>query len=88
MIHVEGLSKTYGQRRALDRLDLHVDGGEIVAVLGPNGAGKTTLVEILEGFRPRSGGLVEVLGVDPATRSRAWRDRIACCCRPRASSRN
>jgi ABC-2 type transport system ATP-binding protein len=78
MIDVKGLTKAYGAQRVLDHLDLHVDDGEIVAILGPNGAGKTTLVEILAGFRRPTSGHVEVLGVDPATRSRrrSHKDRI------------
>jgi len=76
MISVRGLSKVYGQQSALHDINLEVAAGETVAVLGPNGAGKTTLVEILEGFRSPSGGTVRVLGADPSTRSRAWRDRI------------
>jgi ABC-type multidrug transport system ATPase subunit len=50
--------------------------GEIFAFLGPNGAGKTTTVEILEGFRERTGGTVSVLGVDPSDGGREWRNRI------------
>ena len=52
--------------------------GEIFALLGPNGAGKTTILEILEGFRGRDGGQVDVLGLDPGDRSsgRALRERI------------
>ena len=46
------------------------------ALLGPNGAGKTTTVEILEGYRNRDGGSVEVLGVDPQRAGRAWRNRL------------
>jgi ABC-2 type transport system ATP-binding protein len=55
-----------------------VQKGEVFALLGPNGAGKTTCVEILEGFRTRSGGRVETLGVDPADhRTQRWlRTRI------------
>lgn len=45
-------------------------------MLGPNGAGKTTTVEILEGYRGRDGGKVEVLGVDPAEPSSGWREKI------------
>ncbi len=45
-------------------------------LLGPNGAGKTTTVEILEGFRNRDGGVVEVLGVDPDRADRGWRERV------------
>ena len=50
--------------------------GEVFGFLGPNGAGKTTIVEILEGYRQRSAGDVEVLGHDPAKGERALRERI------------
>ncbi|GAA1405469.1 ABC transporter ATP-binding protein [Oerskovia paurometabola] len=80
-VEVRGLTKRYTQRggvvkQAVDGLDLTVERGEIFAVLGPNGAGKTTTVEILEGFRKRDGGQVQVLGEDPALAGRAWRSRI------------
>ncbi|MGV8965630.1 MAG: ABC transporter ATP-binding protein [Cellulomonas sp.] len=75
-VEVRDLRKRYGDKLAVDGLDLAVHRGEIFAVLGPNGAGKTTTVEILEGFRNRDGGSVSVLGVDPATAGRAWRSRI------------
>ncbi|MEL7210411.1 MAG: ABC transporter ATP-binding protein, partial [Actinomycetota bacterium] len=61
---------------AVDGVDLQVDEGEIVAFLGPNGAGKTTTVEILEGFRPRTGGEVSVLGSDPGQAGAEWRKRL------------
>jgi ABC-2 type transport system ATP-binding protein len=57
-------------------IDLEVRRGEIFAFLGPNGAGKTTTVEILEGYRKRSGGEVAVLGEDPERAGRQWRERI------------
>jgi ABC-2 type transport system ATP-binding protein len=75
-VEVRSLRKQYGDKVAVDGLDLSVQRGEIFAVLGPNGAGKTTTVEILEGFRGRDGGEVQVLGVDPADANRAWRSRI------------
>ena len=75
-VRVTGLHKRYGDKRAVDGLDLTVARGEIVAVLGPNGAGKTTTVEILEGYRHRDGGDVRVLGADPQTAGREWRARI------------
>src|SRR3954452_21366181 len=65
-IVVRGLRKVYGDRAAVDGIDLEVGQGEVFALLGPNGAGKTTTVEILEGFRKRDGGEVSVLGADPA----------------------
>ena len=66
---VEHLSKSYGDAVAVRDVSFDVQRGEVFALLGPNGAGKTTTVEILEGFRDRSGGRVETLGVDPADRS-------------------
>ena len=63
-ISVRGLVKRYGDRAAVDGLDLDIRRGEIFALLGPNGAGKTTTVEVLEGYRRRDGGDVRVLGVD------------------------
>ena len=60
----------------MDGLDLDIETGEIFALLGPNGAGKTTTVEILEGYRQRDAGEVAVLGQDPATAGRWWRERI------------
>ncbi|GAA4637649.1 ABC transporter ATP-binding protein [Actinoallomurus vinaceus] len=62
---VEGLHKTYGTVRAVNGVSFTVDDGEIFALLGRNGAGKTTTMEILEGFRTRTGGRAEVLGLDP-----------------------
>ena len=76
VISVAGLRKSYGDLEAVRGIDLEVAGGEIFAFLGPNGAGKTTTVEILEGYRNRSGGDVEVLGTDPARVDRRWRERI------------
>jgi ABC-2 type transport system ATP-binding protein len=75
-IRVAGLRKGYGGQPAVAGVDLQVHRGECFALLGPNGAGKTTTVEILEGYRSRDGGQVEVLGVDPARAGSAWRARI------------
>ena len=66
VIEVRNLRKAYGDIEAVKGIDLHVERGEVFALLGPNGAGKTTTTEILEGFRPRTGGEVSVLGHDPA----------------------
>jgi len=76
VVRVRGLQKRYGEHRAVRGVDLDVPPGEIFAFLGPNGAGKTTTVEILEGYRPRDGGEVEVLGCDPRHATRAWRTQI------------
>src|SRR5690242_19643865 len=75
-VRVRGLTKRYGDIQAVDGVDLDIRTGEVFALLGPNGAGKTTTVEILEGYRERDSGEVEVLGVDPGTQLHAIKDRI------------
>ncbi len=75
-IEVHGLSKRYGDHEAVRGIDFVVRRGEVFGLLGPNGAGKTTTVEILEGYRARSGGDVRVLGQDPGRRSRRLRERV------------
>ena len=64
-IAVRDLARSYGAVRAVDGISFSVAEGEVFALLGPNGAGKTTTVEILEGYRARDAGTVEVLGFDP-----------------------
>jgi ABC-2 type transport system ATP-binding protein len=76
VISIRGLRKSYGHTEAVRGIDLDVQPGEVFAFLGPNGAGKTTTVEILEGYRKRSGGEVSVLGEDPQQAGREWRERI------------
>jgi ABC-2 type transport system ATP-binding protein len=76
VIQVRGLRKSYGEVEAVRGIDLTVEQGEVFALLGPNGAGKTTTVEILEGYRQRTGGEASVLGRDPAKLDRATKARI------------
>ncbi|MDQ1583750.1 MAG: type transport system ATP-binding protein, partial [Microbacteriaceae bacterium] len=64
-VSVRDLRKTYGSLRALDGVSFDIARGETFALLGPNGAGKSTTIEILEGYRDRSGGEASVLGIDP-----------------------
>ena len=75
-IEVNGLTKSYGDVVAVDGVDITIESGEVFALLGPNGAGKTTIVEILEGHRSADGGRISVLGFDPSTGGRAYRERI------------
>ena len=75
-VMVRDLRKSYADVAAVRGIDLEINRGEVFALLGPNGAGKTTTVEILEGFRRRDHGTVDVLGEDPARADRAWRARI------------
>ena len=75
-IEVSGLKKSYGPREVLHGVSLRVEPGEVFALLGPNGAGKTTTVEILEGYRERDEGSVQVLGTDPARAGSEFRERI------------
>jgi ABC-2 type transport system ATP-binding protein len=76
VISISGLRMSYGATEAVRGIDLEVNRGEVFAFLGPNGAGKTTTVEILEGYRRRTGGEVTVLGEDPERAGREWRERI------------
>jgi ABC-2 type transport system ATP-binding protein len=75
-IRVEELRKRYGEEEALRGISFEIEEGEVFGLLGPNGAGKTTTVEILEGYRKRDGGEVEVLGFDPQRSERRFRERI------------
>jgi ABC-2 type transport system ATP-binding protein len=75
-VSVSGLRKTYGDYEALRGIDFTIERGEVFGLLGPNGAGKTTTIEILEGYRPRDGGAVQVLGEDPERSGTPWRERV------------
>ncbi len=75
-ILVRDLHKVYGAHAAVRGIDFEVAPGEVFGLLGPNGAGKTTTVEILEGHRNRTSGIVSVLGHDPQRRPRELRREI------------
>lgn len=74
-ISCEGVTKHYGELRAVDEVSFEVCEGEIFGMIGPNGAGKTTLMECIEGLRTRDSGTVEVLGMDPERQTREVRER-------------
>ncbi len=75
-IAVRELKKSYGAYEALRGITFEINEGEVFGLLGPNGAGKTTTIEILEGYRTRDGGEVDVLGFDPERAGSAFRERI------------
>jgi ABC-2 type transport system ATP-binding protein len=76
MIDVQGLTKDYGSRRAIDGITFKVERGEVLGFLGPNGAGKTTTMRIITGFMPPTGGTVSVAGFDIFRQSIEARRRI------------
>ena len=75
-VEVRGLRKDYHGVEALRGIDFDIQRGETFALLGPNGAGKSTTIEILEGYRDRSGGEASVLGVDPQHGGLDWKARL------------
>jgi ABC-2 type transport system ATP-binding protein len=75
-IEVDGLRKSYGELEAVAGVSFEVARGEVFCLLGPNGAGKTSVVEILEGYRTRTGGDALVMGIDPATNARELREQV------------
>ncbi|GGK53090.1 ABC transporter ATP-binding protein [Nocardia camponoti] len=76
VLDVAGLRMRYDDTDVVNGVTFSATRGEVLVMLGPNGAGKTTTIEILEGFRRRSAGQVEVLGTDPEHGDEAWRARI------------
>ena len=76
MIQVNGLTKDYGARRAIDNLTFDAEQGEIVGFLGPNGAGKTTTMRILTGYMPPTDGTALVAGYDIVDESLEVRKRV------------
>ena len=76
VVSVENLTKSYGDVEAVRGVSFDLEEGEVFALLGPNGAGKTTIVEILEGYRKRTSGDVDVIGFDPSENQRAFKERI------------
>jgi ABC-2 type transport system ATP-binding protein len=76
MIQVEGLTKDYGARRAIEELTFHANQGEILGFLGPNGAGKTTTMRILTGYMPPTSGKAQVAGFDVVDQSLDVRRRV------------
>jgi ABC-2 type transport system ATP-binding protein len=72
----EDLLKTFGDQRAVDRVDLEVRRGEVFGVLGPNGAGKTTMLKMLATLLPIDGGHAEIFGHDVRRRPHVVRQLL------------
>ena len=66
VLQVEGLTKSYGQRVAVDGVSFTIEIGEVVGFLGPNGAGKTTTMCMIAGYLEPDAGLAKVFGIDVA----------------------
>jgi ABC-2 type transport system ATP-binding protein len=75
-ISVTGVSKVYGQQKALNEVSFSIKSGEIVGFLGPNGAGKSTMMKILTCYIPQSKGVATVCGLDVSTDSIAVRKKV------------
>lgn len=75
-IEVSGISKNYGDQKAVDNLSFSVAKGEIVGFLGPNGAGKSTSMKIITGFLQADSGTAKVTGIDVTTDPQATKAAI------------
>lgn len=77
MIEFQQVTRTYGRRVAVDRLDLNVAEGELFAFLGPNGAGKTTSIKMIVGLLRPSSGRVRVCGFDVTEQPREAKSQVS-----------
>src|SRR5437870_12079343 len=75
-ILVRELKKAYGQKAAVDGVDLEVPRGSFFGFLGPNGAGKTTTIRMLMGLAPPTSGSIELLGLPMPDRAIEVKRRI------------
>ncbi|MBQ1477847.1 MAG: ABC transporter ATP-binding protein [Erysipelotrichaceae bacterium] len=67
----KGLTKRYGNRTALDAIDLKLEEGKIVGLLGPNGSGKTTLIKLASRLLVPTEGSIEICGMEPSEKTKA-----------------
>jgi len=75
-ITIKGLTKVYGEQKAVNNISIHINKGEIVGFLGPNGAGKSTTMKIITGYLSPDEGTVEVAGIQVATNPIATKKKI------------
>lgn len=76
LLQVDGLTKSFGRRTAVDGIGFALDVGEVVGFLGPNGAGKTTTMRMIAGFLEPDGGVVKVFNIDVAQERRRAQERV------------
>ena len=76
MIRAAGLTKRFGARTAVDRLDFEIAKGQVVGFRGPNGAGKTTTMRLLTAYLPADEGRAELMGIDVGLRPLEARRRL------------
>lgn len=76
VISIRGLTKRYGSKTVVDRLDLEVPQGSIYAFLGDNGAGKTSTIKVLVGMHPPDAGSARILGEDCWSKAVSLRHRV------------
>jgi ABC-2 type transport system ATP-binding protein len=76
MIELKGVTKKYGDFRAVDNLSLKVDRGEIFGFLGPNGAGKTTTIKMIAGVLEPSAGSITIGGIEMLKQPEAAKRKI------------
>lgn len=75
-VEVRGLTRAFGVRKALDKVDLDLPRGAFLSIFGPNGAGKSTLLRVLTTLTPASGGTAKVMGLDVTSDAVALREHI------------
>lgn len=88
MIQASGLSKSFGDFKAIQNLNLEIKSGECFGLLGPNGAGKSTFISMLYGTVQRTVGKLTVFGLDPATHSRDIKTRLGVVTQDNALDEN
>src|SRR6184192_4263947 len=76
MIYARGLVKRFGTLTAVDGIDFDVARGEAFGFLGPNGAGKSSTMRMIGCVSPRSGGSLQILGLDPSDDGPEIRSRL------------
>src|SRR5690625_2411246 len=72
-VHIDHVSKSFGDHLVLDDIDVKIDAGEILVIMGPSGSGKSVLLKIISGLEDPSEGTVSIDGID--TRDRSFREK-------------